>query len=65
MANRIASAMAIAIKGCHVRDMAHSTPLHSTTRADVVGGSSVANQVQIVKAVEGHRERRIGFGEIG
>lgn len=28
MANRIANGMAIAIKGCHVREMAHSTPLH-------------------------------------
>lgn len=28
MAKRIANRMAIAISRCHVRDMAHSTPLH-------------------------------------
>lgn len=53
MAKRIANVMAIAIGRCHVREMAHSTPLLSTNGLTVSCGSWVANQSQIVKAVEG------------
>ena len=49
MAQRIANManrMAIAIGRCHVRDMAHSTPLQTTTRVAQFCGVSGSNRIR-------------------